>query len=73
MKITIKVKTNSKIEGVEKSADNTYVVRTRVAPVEGQANLRVIELLAQYFKLPKSSIKIVRGLKSKNKIFEIKV
>ena len=71
MKISVLVKTKSKNEGVEKLSDDSYVVRINVPPVEGRANKRVIELLAKYFDCPKSQVILIRGLKGKNKIFEI--
>jgi len=35
------------------------------------ANQALLELLANYFKTKKSQIKIIKGIKSKNKIIEI--
>lgn len=69
MKITVTVKTKSKFEAVEKQEDGSYVVRVNVPPVDGKANERVIELLAQFLDKPKSSIQLVSGMKSKNKVF----
>lgn len=71
MKISVSVKTNSKIESVEKQNDGSYVVRVNAPPVEGKANERIRELLAKHFDLPKSSIEIVSGLKGKKKVFKI--
>lgn len=71
MKISVQVKTQSKKEGVEKLDDGSYVVRVHVPPVDGQANKRIIELLAKHFKCPKSQVVLAKGAKSKNKVFEI--
>ncbi|WP_409478908.1 DUF167 domain-containing protein [Pseudobdellovibrio sp. HCB154] len=71
MKITVAVKPNSKKELVEQQPDGSYVVRVNVPPVEGRANERVIELLSEHFRLPKSLIALVGGQKSKKKIFSI--
>ncbi|RMF97373.1 MAG: DUF167 domain-containing protein [Candidatus Schekmanbacteria bacterium] len=43
-------------------------VKVNVPPIEGKANKACIELLAQYFKIPKSKIEIIGGTKSRNKI-----
>lgn len=72
MKISVFVKTNSKKETVEKQSDDSYVVRVRVPPIEGKANERVQELLSEYLQIPKTSVEIVSGFKSKKKIFEVK-
>jgi uncharacterized protein len=71
MKVSVTVKTNSKVESIEKNQDGSYCVRVRVPPVEGKANERIRELLAEHFKKPKSAVQIVAGLKGKKKVFEI--
>jgi len=71
MKISVQIKTNSKIESVEQTADGIYVVRVHTPPIEGRANKRACELLADYFNLSKSSVILVSGQKSRKKIFEV--
>lgn len=71
MKITVTVKPNSKKEIVEELPDGTYVVRVNVPPIEGKANERVVELLSEHFRQPKSLITLISGQKSKKKIFSI--
>ena len=46
-------------------------VYTNVAPEKGRANDSVIELLAKYFNVPKSQIKIVRGGTARDKVIEV--
>lgn len=71
MKISVSVKINSKVELVEKQDDESYIVRVRTPPIEGKANERVRELLAEYFKISKSSVEIVSGFKGKKKIVKV--
>lgn len=40
-------------------------------PIEGQANAALERLLADYFKVSKSSVTVVKGLKSRIKQVEI--
>ena len=40
-------------------------------PVKGEANSEIIKKIAKHFDIPKSSVKIVSGQKSRNKIVEI--
>ena len=61
MNIQITVRPDAKREGVEKLADGTYRVAVHAPPHEGRANAAVIQLLADYFSVPKSTIEIVRG------------
>lgn len=71
MKITVNVKPNSRKEGVEPQPDGSLTVRVNVPPIEGRANIRVIELLSEHFDCPKSRIRLVSGAKAKRKIFEV--
>lgn len=71
VKITVSVKPNSKIESVETLADGSLLVRVNAPPVDGRANERVIELLSEHFKKPKSKFHLLRGHNGKKKIFQI--
>lgn len=55
----------------ELSYSESYKVYITAPPEDGKANKKLIELLAQYFKVPKSQIRIVKGEMSRNKIIEI--
>jgi uncharacterized protein YggU (UPF0235/DUF167 family) len=71
VKIFVRTKPNSKIEKVEKIGDNEFVVAVKELPIEGRANRAIIELLADYFKISSSRVRIKTGHFSKNKIVEI--
>ena len=43
----------------------------RAKPVKGKANKDIVKKLAKYFGVPTSSVTIVVGERSKNKIVEI--
>ena len=72
MKYTIKVKTNAKENTVLEGQEGELRVLVKAPPQEGRANEAVIETLVAHFKVPKSSVAIVGGFKSKTKIVEIK-
>ncbi|EKD46186.1 MAG: hypothetical protein ACD_68C00112G0002 [uncultured bacterium] len=71
MKIFIKVKPNAKIDKVEQQGDDSFEVIVKELPIQGRANRAVMELLADYFNTPKTSLKIVSGYTSRSKIIEI--
>ena len=73
MRISVKVKANSKEERVEKVSDKEYVLRVKAPAKEGRANEAVVELLSEYLDIPKSRLIIVRGHASKNKIIEMRL
>ena len=50
---------------------NVLRVYTNAAPSDGEANVAVIKMLAKHYKVPKSSIKIIRGVTSHDKVIEI--
>jgi uncharacterized protein YggU (UPF0235/DUF167 family) len=51
--------------------DGGLIVSVTAPAIEGRANERVIELLSRYLKKPKTSFRIVFGVKSKNKVIEV--
>lgn len=71
MRISIRVKPNSKVESVEKTADGEYTVRVKAPPIEGRANESVRELLAAHFGVPKSRITIKLGSSGRRKLVDI--
>lgn len=73
MRISIIVKANAKQNKIDPPTGGAKLFKILVkAPAkEGKANEAVIKLLAEYFKISKLAIKIICGLKSKNKILDI--
>ena len=70
MIINIKVHSNSSAQSIEQ-VDNVYIVRFKATREKGKANKKLIEMLSDYFHIPKSKISIVKGLTSTRKIVEI--
>ncbi len=71
MKLTIRLKPRSSKNELIKKADNTYVAFVTAPAVKGMANMALIKLLASTFGVAKSSVKIVKGVSSRNKIISI--
>lgn len=71
MKIFVKAKPNSREEKVEKIDETNYIVSVKEPPVKGKANDAIKNALAIYFRTSSSSIKIIFGYSSRNKIIEI--
>ncbi|HQL65122.1 MAG TPA: DUF167 domain-containing protein [bacterium] len=72
MRINIKVKVFASEEKVVQSEKGDITVYVKEPPSEGRANDAVIRILSGYFKVPKSTIRIISGHRSRNKIIEIK-
>lgn len=71
MRINIIAIPGSKIREIIKIDENSYRVKINAPAIEGEANKRLIEILAEYFNIPKSSVKILKGFKNRNKIVSI--
>jgi uncharacterized protein (TIGR00251 family) len=71
LRITVKVKPKAKQQRLEKLSETEFIIWVRSPPEKGKANQELIELLASYFKVPKSSIRILRGHTSRTKVLEI--
>ena len=72
MNLHIQIKPQAKEERVEKIDETHYRVWVKAPAKEGKANEALVETLASYFKVPKSRLLILKGLKSKNKIVDWK-
>ncbi len=70
-RISVTVKPQAKNEEVRKIAEGEYVALVRAPAREGKANEALIELLADHFSVAKSSVKIIRGQRSRKKLVEI--
>ncbi len=73
MLIKVKVFPNSKKEEIIKKTEDSFEVRVRAKPIRGLANKAVINILSLYFKIPASKIRLTKGFKERNKIFEIEM
>jgi uncharacterized protein (TIGR00251 family) len=73
MLLKVKVFPCSKKEEIIKTEDGKVLeVRVKEKPINNQANKRLFLVLSQYFKVPLSGVKLIRGARKRNKIFEIK-
>jgi uncharacterized protein len=70
--IKVKVFAGCKKMKLLKRKDDEFEVRVKEKVEEGKANKSVIKVLANYFKIDESMIRLIKGFKERNKIFEIK-
>lgn len=71
--ISVVVKPNSNRESCITMEDGTIKLSIREKPVNNSANEAVIEKISEIFKIPKSSVRIKSGLKSRNKLVVIEI
>lgn len=71
MKLTVHVKPgSSQSKIVENPEDGSLIVYLHAKPHGGEANTALLETLAKHFKVPKTSIRILRGEHARTKIIE---
>ena len=51
--------------------DGLIMVKIKASPVEGKANIELVNYLSSRLGIPKSSIELVRGFSSRTKVVEI--
>lgn len=73
MRVKVKVIPRSSQSQIEQSPEGDLRVKVKSAPIKGKANQELIELLAKYYKVPKSRIEIAKGVASREKIIEINI
>ncbi len=71
MEIIVKVKSRSSREFIEEVDENTFIVGFNVAREKGKANMKLIDMLANFFKVRKSNISIKSGFTSTRKVLKI--
>lgn len=73
MIIKIKVTPNSSKTQITSFIDDILNVKLCTPPVDGKANGELIKFLSKQFKVPKTSIEILKGDKSKHKSIELPI
>jgi uncharacterized protein len=71
VRIKVRVTSNAREVRVVKVGDGAFEVRVDEKATEGRANKRLLEVLSEHFKVPKSRIFIVSGARSRDKVLEV--
>ena len=71
MNLNIKVHPRANRNTVEVSDDGAVTIRVTAAPDRGKANAAAVKLLAGRLDVPKSSVSIIRGHTSRNKVVRV--
>ena len=70
MKYTIIAKPGSSQEKIIETGENELTVYLRAKPHDDEANIALVKILSKHFNIPKTSIIITRGHKSRIKTIE---
>jgi len=69
--INIRVEPRSSREKVIEMSKDKYKVYTHKPAANGEANNALIELVADYFRVKKNTVSIVKGAKVRDKVVKI--
>ncbi|MBD5401074.1 DUF167 domain-containing protein [bacterium] len=69
-RISVRVIPRAKLNQVVSQPDGSLRIHTTAAPADGDANSAVIKMLAKHLGVPKTSIKIIRGHTTRDKVIE---
>lgn len=67
----VRVEPRSSKKGISGLIGDAIKIRVNAPPVGGAANEELIEILSEEFSVKKTSIKILKGHSSRNKVVEI--
>jgi len=70
MKVAVTAKPGAKQPRVEETAPGAFLVAVRERAHEGEANRAIERALAEHWGVPPSRVRIVAGLRSRQKIAE---
>jgi len=73
MLIKVKVYSESKSDEIIKKSEDSYIIKVKEKKERGEANHKVKKILVEYFKTTPNNIRLLKGGKKPNKIFEIKL
>lgn len=72
MLIKVKVYPEAGKEEFIKKGEDAFEIWIKEKPIRGQANRAVISALAEYLNIPLQNIRLIKGFRERNKIFEVK-
>ena len=71
MLIHVKVKVDSKKESFVKKNETSFTISVKEPASDNLANVRILQIVAEYFGVAKGKVKIVTGHHSPSKILDV--
>jgi uncharacterized protein YggU (UPF0235/DUF167 family) len=71
MIVQVKVKTRQKTSKIECDENGQYRALVKALPSKNQTNIEIIDLVSEYFNIPKNKIRIKLGKNSHIKIISL--
>jgi uncharacterized protein (TIGR00251 family) len=71
IRFKVRVTPRSSKTSLTENPDIGFKLKVKSPPVEGAANKECIRYLAKTFHVPQNAVKLIRGGKSRDKVFEL--
>jgi len=71
MYIKVKTTPGAKKESIAKKSENHFVIHVKEKAERNRANKKVVELIANHFRVPISRVRIVNGHRHPSKLLSI--
>ena len=71
--IHVKVKAGMSKESLKEKSKDHFEISVKEKAENNQANKRVVEILAEYFKIPQNKVRIVNGHRSPSKLLIVEI
>lgn len=73
MLIKVKIFVNAGKQEIIQKSKNVFEIKVKAKPEMGKANAETRKILSKYFKIPEASVKLIKGRKTRNKIFHLTI
>ena len=70
MLIKVKAYPEAGKEEVIEKEENSFEIWVKEKPIQGQANRAILRALAEYLEVDQGKIRLVKGFKQRNKVYE---
>ena len=73
MLIKVKIFVNAGKQEIIQKSEDVFEIKVKANPEAGKANAEAIKILSKFFKIPETDIKLIKGRKTRNKIFNLTI
>lgn len=73
MLIKVKIFVNAGKQEIIQKSEDVFEIKVKAKPEMGRANAEALKILSEFFKIPETGIKLIKGSKVRNKIFQLKL
>ena len=73
MLIKVKIFVNTGKQEIVRKSEDVFEIKVKAKPEAGKANAETLKVLSEFFKIPETDIKLIKGRKTRNKTFNLTI